>query len=161
MNTKQLWNALCLNPVTNQYFDGLYSADTLKEIREKADLIICNMDPSNKSVEHWVLFFFRDNSADFFDSLGRDIKYYGSIYLDFIANFVTDNEQTLQRTQQVNSDLCGQYCLYYAFAKCNGLSMEEIIFNIPNYKDVVNFVNSHYYICPKYNCSLVQCCNLC
>ena len=47
MNTKQLWNALCLNPVTNQYFDGIYSADTLKEIREKPDLIICNTDPSN------------------------------------------------------------------------------------------------------------------
>ena len=71
MNTKQLWNALCLNPVTNQYFDGIYSADTLKEIREKPDLIICNTDPSNKPGEHWVLFFSSDNSVDFFDSLGR------------------------------------------------------------------------------------------
>ena len=25
MNTKQLWNALCLNPITNKYFDGVYS----------------------------------------------------------------------------------------------------------------------------------------
>ena len=58
MNTKQLWNALCFNPVTNQYFDGIYSADTLKKkIREKPDLIICNTDPSNKPAEHWVLFF--------------------------------------------------------------------------------------------------------
>ena len=84
MNTNQLWNALCLNPVTNQYFDGIYSADTLKEIREKPDLIICNTDPSNKPGEHWVLFFFSDNSVDFFDSLGRDIKYYGSIFLDLL-----------------------------------------------------------------------------
>ena len=62
--------------------------------------------------------------------------------------------------QPLKSDLCGQYCLYYAFAKCNGLSMDKIIYNIPNYKDV-NFVNRLFYICPKYNCSLVQCCNLC
>ena len=96
-----------------------------------------------------------------FDSLGRDIKYYGSIFLDFIANFVTNYEQSLQRTQPLKSDLCGQYCLYYAFAKCNGLSMDKIIYNIPNYKDVVNFVNRLFYICLKYNCSLVQCCNLC
>ena len=41
----------------------------------------------------------------------------------------------------LKSDLCGEYCLYYAFAKCKGLSMDEIIYNIPNYKDVVNFVN--------------------
>ena len=32
MNTKQLWNALCFNPVTNNYFDGIYSSDTLKDI---------------------------------------------------------------------------------------------------------------------------------
>ena len=110
MNTKQLWNALCLNPVTNQYFDGIYSADTLKEIREKPDLIICNTDTSNKPGEHWVLFFFSDNSVDFFDSLGRDIKYYGSIFLDFIVNFVTNYEQSLQRMQPLKSDLCGQHC---------------------------------------------------
>ena len=57
MNTKQLSNALCLNPTTTKYFDGIYSADTLKEIREKPDLIICNTDPSNKPGEHRVLFF--------------------------------------------------------------------------------------------------------
>ena len=73
MNTKQLWNALSLNPVTNKYFDGIYSSDTLNEIREKPSLIICNTDPSDKPGEHWVLFFFSENSVDFFDSLGRDI----------------------------------------------------------------------------------------
>ena len=161
MNTKQLWNALCLNPTNTKYFDGIYSSDTLNEIKEKPDLIICNTDPSNKLGEHWVLFFFQENSVDFFDSLGRDIKYYGSVFLDFIANFVTNYKQCVKRTQPVNSDLCGQYCLYYAYAKCNGLSMEEIIHNISDYKYVVNFVNSHYYICPKYNCFLIQCCNLC
>ena len=46
MNTKQLWNALCLNPLTNNYFDGIYSSDTLKEIEGKPTLIICNTDPS-------------------------------------------------------------------------------------------------------------------
>ena len=161
MNTKQLWNALCLNPITNNYFDGIYSSDTLKEIVEKPQLIICNTDPSNKPGEHWVLFFFNENSVDFFDSLGRDIKYYGSIFLDFITNFANDYKQCLKRTQPVKSDLCGQYCLYYAFAKCNGLSMEEIVRNIPDYEYVVEFVNKHYYICPKYECGLLQCCNFC
>ena len=161
MNTKQLWNALCLNPVTNNYFDGIYSSDTLKEIVEKPQLIICNTDPSNKPGEHWVLFFFDENSVDFFDSLGRDIKYYGSIFLDFITNFSNDYKQCLKRTQPIKSDLCGHYCLYYAFAKCNGLSMEEIVRNIPDYEYVVEFVNKHYYICPKYECGLLQCCNFC
>ena len=48
MNTKQLWNALTLNPVTNNYFDGIFSIDTLKNIKEKLTLIVCNTDPSDK-----------------------------------------------------------------------------------------------------------------
>ena len=104
MNTKQLWNALCLSPITNKYFDGIFSSDTLKEITEKPFLIICNTDPSNKPGEHWVLFFFRENSVDFFDSLGRDIKYYGSVFIDFISNFVDNYKQCIKRTQPIESD---------------------------------------------------------
>ena len=161
MNAKQLWNVLCLNADTNKYFDGIYSSDTLKEIVDKPDLIICNTDPSNKPGEHWVLFFFRDSSVDFFDLLGRDIKYYGSVFLDFIANFVDNYKQCIKRMQPIQSDLCGQYCLYYPFAACNGFPMEEIVHTTPNYEYVVNFVNKNYYICPKYECCLLQCCNLC
>ena len=55
----------------------------------------------------------------------------------------------LQERNLLRVNLCGQYCLYYAFAKCNGLSMEDIIDNMPDYQYVVEFVNRHYYICPK------------
>ena len=78
MNTKQLWNALTLNPVINNNFDGIFSIDTLKEIKEKPTLIVCNTDPSDKAGEHWVLFFFHDNTVDFYDSLAHEITYYGS-----------------------------------------------------------------------------------
>ena len=57
MNSKQLYNALTLNAYTNKYFDGIYSIDTLKDINEKSELIICNTDPSDKPCKHWVLFF--------------------------------------------------------------------------------------------------------
>ena len=84
MNNKQLWNALTLNPVTNNYFDGIFSIDTLKDIREKPTLIVCNTDPSDKAGEHWILFFFYDDTVDFYDSLGHEITYYGSEFIDFI-----------------------------------------------------------------------------
>ena len=120
MNTKQLWTALTLNPKTNFYFDGIFSIDTLKEIKEKPDLIICNTDPSDQPGEHWVLFFFNENSVDFYDSLGHDITYYGSEFINFIKNYTSNLGQCLRRMQPVKSDLCGHYCLYNAFAKCNG-----------------------------------------
>ena len=55
-------------------------------------------------------------------------------FLILLRIFVTNYEQSLQRMQPLKSDLCGQYCLYYAFVKCNGLSMDEIIYNILLYK---------------------------
>ena len=70
---------LTYNPITNFYFDGIFSLDTLAFVKEP-ELIICNTDPSNKAGEH---FFVRGKSVDCYDSLGRDINYYGSLFLDF------------------------------------------------------------------------------
>ena len=83
MNTKQLWTALTLNKVTNSYFDGVYSIDTLIDIEKKPKLIICNTEPSDQPGEHWVLFFFEEDSVDFYDSLGRDITDYGPSFITF------------------------------------------------------------------------------
>ena len=161
MNTKQLWIALTLNPKSNFYFDGIFSIDTLKDIKEKPSLIICNTDPSDEPGKHWVLYFFNEDSVDFYDSLVRDITYYGSEFIDFIKNFTSNFEQYLRRTQPIKSDLCGQYCLYYAFAKCNGLSMEKIINNMLSKDDDVKFVNKMFFICDSSQCPLLQYCNLC
>ena len=96
MNTKQLWNALTLNPVTNNYFDGIFSIDTLKDIKEKPTLIVCNTDPSDKVGEHWILFFFHDNTVDFYDSLGHDITYYGSEFIYFVKRFANNFKYTVR-----------------------------------------------------------------
>ena len=57
MNTKQLWNALINNKVTEPFFDGIFPRDMLTIIENKLQLIICNTDPSFKKGEHWILFF--------------------------------------------------------------------------------------------------------
>ena len=161
MNTKQLWTALTLNKATNPYFDGVYSLDTLVNIKEKPQLIICNMQASDQSGEHWVLFFFEEDSVDFYDSLGKDIIEYGPTFITFIKNYTNNFKQCLGRTQPFESSLCGHYCLYYAYAKCNGYSMEKIIEDIPSSEKVLNVVNKLFYICPHYNCPLLQYCVEC
>ena len=96
MNTKQLWTALTLNKVTNPYFDGEYSLDTLVNIIEKPQLIICNTQPSDQSGEHWVLFFFEEDSVDFYDSLGKDITEYGPGFITFIKNYTNNLNNVLE-----------------------------------------------------------------
>ena len=163
MNTKQLWCALTMNYYTNPHFDGIYSIDTLKNIKEKPELIICNTDPSDKPGEHWVLFFFdNDGSVDFYNSLGRDINFYGSEFLDFVMKFATKNlKQCMVRTQPINSSLCGQYCLYYALAKCLSYSMKKIVSSMISSEDILNFVNENFYCGNDYCSPLLQKCMKC
>ena len=158
MNTKQLYNALTLNAYTNKYFDGIYSIDTLKNINEKPELIICNTDPSNKPGEHWVLFFFNDESVDFYDSLGKDIKYYGSEFYDFVNKFAKSWYSCMERTQPLGTSLCRQYCLYYAYGKTQSCTMREIIDSMFSPELVVNIVTKkkNFYIHSKYNSILLQ-----
>ena len=42
MNTKQLWNALINNKVTEPFFDGIFPRDMLTFIENKPQLIIYN-----------------------------------------------------------------------------------------------------------------------
>lgn len=163
MNTKQLWTALTLNVKTNMYFDGVFSYNTLKNIKEKPGLIICNTDPSYKPGEHWVLFFFdSEDSVDFYDSLGKDISYYGDEFLKFILRFAKNITQCEKRTQPINSSLCGQYCLYYAYLKCSKKwNMEKIVNSMTLPENVFNFVKNKFYFSPYYDCSLIQKCIKC
>ena len=67
MSTKQLWNVLMLNTVTQSYFHGIYPAGMLKDITVKCQVIISSTGPSYKDGEHWLLLFFEGNSVEFCD----------------------------------------------------------------------------------------------
>ena len=160
MNTKQLWTALTLNPCTKFFFDGVFSKDTLIDIQKKPQLIICNTDPSDQPGEHWVLFFFDEKGVDFYDSLGKDIRYYGNEFVDFVQKFSKQVTQCMERTQPENSPLCGEYCLYYAYKKALDYSMNEIVNSMTSSSVVVDFVERKFCICEKYDsCFLQKCVN--
>ena len=60
--------------------------------------------------------------------------------------------------QPINSDLCGEYCLYFAYGRCKGYSMEYILRTMSSAFKIVNFVNKHYCICTNSACNLLQYC---
>ena len=91
---------------------------------------IVNTDPSYKKEKHWLLIYFNDNGVvEFFDSLGYDINYYHSSIKRFVNGFSDKYMLVLRcRLQPINSNLCSDYCLYYAYCKCQGLAKKK--FNI-------------------------------
>ena len=159
MNTKQLWTALILNKDTNLKFDGIYSIDTLSEIKNKPELIICNTDPSYLPGKHWVLFFFENNCVDFYDSLGKDITEYGPEFIVFIKKFSNNFKQCIGRTQPYRSSLCGLYCLYYAHNKCIGKSMDEIVNSMNVSTHVIDYVKDNFFI-NNNSCSFLHKCSV-
>ena len=161
MNTKQIWQALTSNPLTEPYFDGVFPADGLRDIKTKPKLIICNTDPSNLPGKHWLLFFFQNDTVDYYDSLGNNLEYYGKEFTDFVKKFAKFYEKAEVRTQPLNTSLCGYYCLYFAYGKCNGLKMEEIIDSMISASHVINFVNENFLICTNSNCPMLQTCTYC
>ena len=106
MNTKQIWQALTCNTKTEPYFDGVFPINELKNIIDKPELIICNTDPSNKPGQHLVLFFFHNDIVDFFDSLGKNMEYYGEEFVNFAKRFSSKFQISLMRTQPKNISLC-------------------------------------------------------
>ena len=125
----ELYTALVSNPVTEPHFGGIYARDTLVDIEKSPGLIVCNTDRSEQPGRHWVLFFFREEeeTVDFYDSLGKDLTEYGSEFVDFVQTFSREVISTDRRTQPLNTNLCGSYCLFYAYWVCLGKRMDEIL----------------------------------
>ena len=141
MNTKKIWQALTCNTKTEPYCDGVFPINELKNIKDKPELIICNTDPSNKPGQHWVLFFFHNDTVDFFDPLGKNMEYYGEEFVNFAKRFSSKFQISFMRTQPKNTSLCGQYCLYFACKRCTGEEIDNIIKSMvsPDHVVVFNF----------------------
>ena len=148
MNTFQLWNALTTNPITRKKFGGIYSIDTLKVIcTPLPTLILCNTDISTQEGKHWILFYLDGDTLEFFDSLGNDIDHYGIELLEFLKKTKARKYKRIpSRIQPVNSSSCGEYCLYYAYARCRGESMKSILLTCPTMQTLHLFINDIYII---------------
>lgn len=133
LNSLQLWEALKNNQMTRNFFDGVFPLDHLNRIQTTPRLVIVNTDPESKPGKHWLLFFFNpDNSVDFFDSVGKSPNLYPATITQFLKNWATNVKFITDRVQPVGSALCGHYCLYYAYSKCTGETMEQILSHIPS-----------------------------
>lgn len=131
MNTNNITEALNSNNVTKAKFKGVFASNRLpKSSVIKPSFYIANTDPSYKSGQHWVAFYFPKNKpAEFFCPAGEPpIK-------PFIS-FLNKNSETFiynkRRIQSESSILCGVYCCIFIYLRCKNLSFNNII-NIFNY----------------------------
>ena len=88
--------------------------------------------------------------------MGKSINNYGKEFSELINKFADEYKFCKVRMQPIQSNLCGDYCLYYTYGWCKGYSMEYIIESMSSSHKVIKFVNKHYCICTTSACNLLQ-----
>ena len=141
------------DPVMKLQFAGVYARDTLPQCpADKKSVYIVNSDVSTSAGKHWLCIYcpYRGTHNEFFDSYGRHPNYYGKSLTNLLEcngkQFIYNN----QMLQGQFSAVCGHYCVFYAYYRCRGKSMSNIVketFTLDkklNDLYVYNFMRAHF-----------------
>ncbi len=112
---------------TQPLFRGIYASDKLPSpsqlLPSSPCFIIVNTDPSYEPGLHWISIFIENvDSATYFCSLGTPP-------IEPVRNFLSTigNTAICKGNWQTNdSDLCGEYCLFFTDLKCQNINNDEI-----------------------------------
>ena len=148
MNTSQLHYLLTRDPFVRSQLGGVCAADELPlRVPYRPRVYVVNTDNRGQPGRHWVtLYFPKKGPAEFFDSLGRAPNYYNR--RRFKAVMLKNGHGyafNKIRLQERGTLTCGHYCLYYAFHRCRGWTMNRIVtsLNVKNNDGLVKtFVQS-------------------
>jgi hypothetical protein len=125
--TSQIESALLGDPVSSEYFDGVFASDKLPgRIESLPSSLVANTDPASKPGTHWIAFHFdAQGRLDVFDSFGLPPSTYPRLdkFSTRNASVVEYNDLPLQG---YNSNACGYYCIAFLALRARGFSMAEI-----------------------------------
>ena len=122
MNARQLETILKNTKITNKYFIGVFSSDTIPKIKKYPHCFVANTDKQGTIGEHWVAFYVPDkNTIEYFDSLGDYPNPNISAFLNQFDKILINEKQI----QFPFSDVCGHYCVYFLVSRCSGISYCE------------------------------------
>lgn len=146
MNSVQIEKILNEEPVTRNYFLGVFPSDQLpRRIHRYPACFICNVDKSTEPGSHWVAFYLTlPEEVEFFDSYGNKPTFFEGTLSNYASHFsrVLFNPLVLQTNVTA---VCGQYCVFYIYCRCRGKTLKQFLShfvteNLSNDRRVYNFV---------------------
>jgi hypothetical protein len=107
------------------YFKGVYAANTIPKKLLVHNLAIVNCCNQNLPGQHWVAICqTSQDTLEFFDSFGQTPSMYNLQAKLPTSQYIVLNPMTLQN---IGSEVCGHYCLYYCYYKARGYSMDQLL----------------------------------
>ena len=119
MYGSELTRLINATPFLEAHFSGIYTLQDLpSHIYEKQFIIINTCSVFGK---HWLAFLRIDPyNYEFFDSNGTTKS-----FCDTHFKFLKGNlEFNMQRTQPLDSGLCGEFCLFYSYHRICNLDLD-------------------------------------
>jgi hypothetical protein len=137
MNSTQI-RIILAQVIPGSFQTGVYACDELHQISSDNFAVILNTDKGTDDGEHWLALFKEKHSnvIEYFDSFGKDVNYYSHSNLinQFLNNRGMVLEYSIQQLQSFNSNVCGQFCIYYLANRVSRLSFKDILLNFSVHK---------------------------
>ena len=121
MRTSQLTHAL-LRTLGN---DFVTVCPVSELILDRNGIYVVNTD--NDRGRHWIVFMVTDKTVEFFDSFGRDPRFIqnGHMFMNSIRKTKKTLIVTSKLLQHQTSNVCGWYCLAYAYVRVKMHSVQR------------------------------------
>jgi hypothetical protein len=128
MDGMQMNVLLSMDQYTSKYFKGLAMRDSeyLPGIGKKRCLYILNTDTEEGRGEHWCVLFYKGSEGEFFDPFGCPPEIYGFEKLLKLRKCKKFRYNSVP-VQDLKSIACGHHCLFYAFHRCRGEQLSDIL----------------------------------
>jgi len=121
-----------------RYFGGLMSIDRLHFKPTSRIFYICNTDVWKNKGKHWVVLYFINETFEYFDPIGNkpDI-----LFSNFMNKYSKDIVFNTKRVQPLNTNTCGEYCIFFASMRSRNINFNEIMKYMQDEKTILDYVN--------------------
>ena len=96
-------------------------------VKKKPRCYVVNTDRCGNPGLHWTVFYFPQRGpAEFFDSLGNPPEHYHRRFKGVLMANGPRYSYLKNRLQDLDSNVCGHYCIYFVQQRSRGRTMKDI-----------------------------------
>lgn len=126
MNEAEIDQYLKTHPLTKEVYQGVYARDELAFFGGAPNsMFVVNTDLRSEPGAHWVFCYWPSEGLPlYFDSYGF-FPLYEEFY-QFLLSDTSNFKYNKVQLQDIDTDVCGHYVMYFASQLCAGVPLEEI-----------------------------------